>query len=141
MLKVGAYNVTVEEDSKQTKKRKKLGDRFKLEVEQEDGRHEKYVLATENSLDRDDWVKMLMSQEDKNGLRASQMAASVHFGDDDEDVSHPKLLEQVPKVELEVYALPVRNFLFGADTVTCDLYCPGTKTLKMLRCTATDVLG
>ena len=39
---------TVEEDAKKTKKKKKLGDRFKLEVDDEDG-VTKYILAVENS--------------------------------------------------------------------------------------------
>lgn len=110
LLKVGSYDATVEQDSKQNKKKKKFGDRFKLTVEDEEGQ-EKYVLATDNSLDLDAWVQMLMSQKDVNGKRASAMAAFGAGADQDEDLSYPKLLKQLPKIQLENYELPVRPIL------------------------------
>lgn len=111
LLKVCSYNVAVEEDSKQNKKKKKYGDRFKLEVDDEEGRRIKYVLATDNSFELNEWVEMLMSQEDKNGQRASSMAAGAGFGGDEEAVSYSKLLHQVPRVGLENYVIPVRTAL------------------------------
>ena len=129
LLKVGQYYVTVEQDSKQNKKKKKFGDRFKLEIDTEEGRREKYVLATDNSLDLNEWVEMLMSQEDKNGQRASTMAEGAGFGDDEESVSYTDLLRSVPKVGLENYALPVRTLLVDTNALACESCCSGTEAL------------
>jgi hypothetical protein len=69
----------------------------------------KYVLAVENSTELAEWVDMLMSQEDKNGLRASKaIAAGADFGGgDDEGVSLDKLFDQIKKADLVAYKLPV----------------------------------
>jgi hypothetical protein len=110
LLKVGDYNVSVDEDSKKNKKKKKYGDRFKIEISDDEGTH-KYVLATDNSLELDDWVEMLMSQEDVNGQRASAMATATDFGDDEDTPSLGKLLEEFSKPKIEGYMLPVRPII------------------------------